>query len=717
MTSRSRFALLALLVPVAVPALVAAQGSDTTVSRDTVILTPIAVTATRSPKDVFLTPAPVEVFDRAAIAARAPNSVADLFRGVAGLDVSGVGLSQIRPIIRGQRGQRVLLLADGLRLNNSRRQQDFGEIPALVDVGTVERVEVVRGPGSVLYGSDAIGGVVNVITRSPQLAGFHGALGGRYSSADEQQRVRGTVAGRFGRWAAQLGGSVRQSEDYSAPQGDFGDISLAADARVHDSRGEDWTLDAYLAYQLGETHEVFAKYERYDADTAGFGYVDPAAYSPGAPTIRITYPVHVFNKASVGYRASALRTPFADRVELIGYVQDNERKLNLDITIPDFAGPGSRIDIAQRNWTDLRTWGVRAEARKLLGGGVGLTYGIDYFRDRSDNTDTSTTTFTGPPIPPSADTMPTVPNATYRSAGIFAQGDVSVAPRLSLILGARYQWVRAETEPTPRVTAPLVTATDHTVVGSAGAVYRVSEAVSAVATVGRAFRSPNLVERFYNGLTPEGFGYQSPNPDLKAETSLNVDLGVRARTGRLYAEAFVFQNDLRDGIRIEATGDSVNGTPEYQNVNVDRLRFRGVEVSARVSGPAGFTLGGALTQLDSEDVLDPNNPVGESFSTSYRLSLRHDDARDRFFAEYELRGNGARKDVLPGSNPVGTTLPAFTVHTVRAGATVFRRGLHTQRLGIAVRNLTDELYAEFSNVGFFRPEPGRTVLVTYDVTF
>ena len=136
-----------------VPSLAAQARPDTAASRDTVYLTPIAVTATRSPKDVFLTPVPVDVLDRRDIRTRAPNNVADLFRGLAGLDVSGVGLTQVRPIIRGQRGQRILLLADGQRLNNSRRQQDFGEVPALVDVAAIERVEVVRGPASVLYGS------------------------------------------------------------------------------------------------------------------------------------------------------------------------------------------------------------------------------------------------------------------------------------------------------------------------------------------------------------------------------------------------------------------------------------------------------------------------------------------------------------------------------------------------------------------------------------
>ena len=714
--TRSRSLLVALAA--LAPPLAAQARPDTTASRDTVYLTPIAVTATRSPKDVFLTPAPVDVLDRADIRTRAPNSVADLFRGLAGLDVNGVGLNQVRPVIRGQRGQRILLLSDGQRLNNSRRQQDFGEVPALVDVAAVDRVEVVRGPASVLYGSDAIGGVVNVITRSPETTGLHGSGGARYSAADDQERVYGNAAGRFGRWGVQVGGAVRGSRDYDAPAGSFGNITLADPTRVNDTGGSDWSVDAYLGYRVAEHHEVFARLDRYDADTAGFGYIDPAAYAPGDPTIRITYPAQTFTKVGFGYRGSGLGSVLADRLEVLGYVQDNERKLDLDVFIPIPGPPGAGVDIDQRNWTDLRTLGARVEAKKLATASLALTYGVDVFRDRSANTDSNVTRLVGMgPIPPEIDTVPSVPNATYTSAGVFAQGDLALASRFSVILGARYQHVRAATEPTPGVTTPTTTSTDQTVVGAASGIYRVSEAVSLIGTVGRAFRSPNLVERFFNGLTPEGIAYQSPNPDLRAETSLNLDLGMRVRAGRVYAEGFLFQNDIRDGIRIAATGDSVNGLPEYQNTNVDQLRFRGVELSGQVRGPAGTSLVVAFTHLDSENVRDPSNPVGESFSTSYRAALRFDDPRDRFFVQYELRGNGDRQDVLPGTNPVGATLPGFVVHNARAGVTVFRRGLHTQRLGLAVLNFTDVLYAEFANVSFFRPETGRSLLLTYDVTF
>lgn len=700
------------------PALAAAQQGtpDSARVRDTVTLKPVVVTATRSAKEIFLAPAPVNVFDQSDIRARAPNTLTDLFRGQTGLDVTGVGLSQVRPVIRGQLGQRILILADGERLNNSRRQQDFGEIPGLLDVSTIDRVEVVRGPASVLYGSDAIGGVINVITRSPNQPGWHGDAGARYSSADAQGRLYASAAGRSGRWGYLLGGAVRRADDYKGPGGDYGNITLAGATPVRDTRGRDWSANAYLGYHLGQGREVFARYERYRADTAGFGYVDPAAYSPGDPTIRILYPWQVFSKLSAGIRAGSLALPFADRAEATVYRQENDRSLSFGITIP--TGPGSMIDIAQANRTDLVTYGFRGELTKLLAHQVAFTYGLDYFHDRSTNSDSSTTIFVNMgPIPPSTSSVPQVPNATYRSTGVFAQTDWQVAPRLSLLLGARYQHVNAATRATLNYTGPMQNSTDHTVVGAASAVVRVADAVSLVGTVGRAFRSPNLVERFFNGPTPEGFGYQSPNASLKPETSLNLDLGVRVRTARVNAEAFVFQNNIHDGIRIAPTGDSVQGLAEYQNVNLEKLRFRGVELNGQLALRAGFSVGTGATWVDTKNVLDPASPVGNSYSSSYRGTFRYDHPSDRVYVEYELRGNGRRTDVLPGTNPVGASLPAFLVHSVRAGIVVARNGDRVQRLGLGVTNLTNALYAEFSNVSFFRPEPGRSLLLTYGFTF
>ena len=116
-------------------------------------------------------------------------------------------------------------------------------------------------------------------------------------------------------------------------------------------------------------------------------------------------------------------------------------------------------------------------------------------------------------------------------------------------------------------------------------------------------------------------------------------------------------------------------------------------------------------------MLDETNPIGDTFSNKIAGHIRYTHSSNRFWVQYGIRHNGERKDVDLGTNPIGSVLPAFTVHTARAGVTVFRRGTHYQRIAVTVDNLTDALYAEFANAAFFRPEPRRRVLLTWDMTF
>ena len=679
-------------------------------------LSEVIVTATRTEKPVFATPSAASVVDRSAIRDLTPNSPTDVLRHLPGVDVTGVGPNQARPAIRGQRGQRILMLEDGMRLNNSRRQQDFGELPALVDVNTVDRVEVVRGPASVLYGSDAIGGVVNLITRTPTQTGMHGSAGYRYSTHDKQQRVTGSLAAGWGAFSVLGSGTFRQTDPYRAPAGTFGQVTLAGETPVADTDAEDHSFSVRLGYRPTARHDLGVKFERYQADTTGFGYVDPQAYAPQQPVIQILYPDQRFDKVSLSYGASDLGLPVADRVTFVGYRQDNERRLAINIRIP--FGPTAGMVDSSRNFTDLQTYGFRIEATKLALSRVLFTYGVDFFRDNSRNTDSGVTRFFGlGPIPASQRSVPQVPNATFRSAGAFVQSDIQLTGRASLILGGRYQDVHAATQTTAGITGPLVSETDRTVVGSANALYRLTDQLVLVGTVGRAFRSPNLVERFFDGVTPEGAAYQAPNPDLSAETSLNTELGLRFSDSRFSFEGFVFRNAVRDGIRAAPRGDTVRGLPVYWNVNVQKLRFQGAELSGDLALPDGFSLRGGYTHLTSKDVLDPNNPIGDSFSQRVTGRARYSGLGERVWAEYYIRHNWERRDVQLGTNPIGPVLPAFTTHDVRGGLTVFRRRGHVQRLGVAVTNLGNTLYAEFPNASFFRPEPGRSVVLSWDMTF
>ena len=684
----------------------------------------VTITATRTAKDVFNTPSAVSVIDSATLSRRLPNTPVDAFRDLPGLDVTGVGTNQARPTIRGLGGQRILLLEDGLRLNNSRRQQDFGELPAIAGISGIDRVEVVRGPASVLYGTDAIGGVVNIISAGLPAAGtdgVHGWAGFRYSSADKQQTPSAGLEGRAGRFAFRASGAYRDTRAYNAPSGTFGGIDLTNDVRVNDTGVRDYSYNANAAWDLARSQTVFARAEHYTARNAGFGYVANADLgATNAPTIQITYPDQDVQRFSLGWRALSLGSPAADRVEVTTYLQDNHRHLDLDVFVPFGRGLPATAGVTskQRNWTDMRTLGFRAEATKLVARRVLMTYGADAFRDRSDNTDSSLTIVTGfGPPQTQVSTRPQVPNASFRSAGLFAQGDVRLADRLSVIVGARVQDVLAKTRSTPKVTDPIFESKDRTAVGTANLLVRAAEGLNLIASVGRGFRSPNLVERFFEGPTPEGSGYQKRNLDLDPETSVNVDVGARWRRGGMFAEAFVFQNNVHDGVAIQATGDTVSRLPAYQNVNVDRLRFRGLELAAGARAFHTFDVTANFSRIQSKNVTDPNSPVGATFSRKLVLDAAWRPLANRVSLGYTLRHNGQQQDIVVGSSPVGATLPAFTVHDVRAEAALFERGRNRTSLVLGVSNLTNELYAESANASFFRPEPRRSVSTAIVVGF
>ncbi|MES2306425.1 MAG: TonB-dependent receptor [Gemmatimonadota bacterium] len=707
----------------------AAQTDSTRHRADTTLkltrLAPITVSATRLETPVFRVATPVLVVDSSVIRRESPNGIADLFRNLPGVDVTGVGPNQGRLIIRGQRGQRILLAEDGLRLNNARRQQDFGELPSLTDVNTLSRVEIVRGPASVLYGTDAIGGVVNEITFDTPGRGRQGLSGSalyRHSSADDQNLGHFRLSGREGRLGFVASMSLRDADDYLAPAGSFGNLTLGATQRVNDAGVRDQNYGAKLSYDVGEHGSVALKVTRYVARDAGFGYVNPTALGDTSGVlVRLLYPNQVVNRVTASYRATSLPWGIADRLAIAAVTGGNTRDFDQQIDIPFGAPlpPTAGMQIRSHNFTDIDNYGARLELTKILGGRHTLVYGADWYLDHSVNTDSSQTTTTvfGPPTVRNSST-PSLPNASYATAGAFAQTELGLTPRLMLSLGARAQTIHASTAATPGLPASRagVTSSNGTVVGNISARFAVSSRLNLVGTVGRGFRAPNLIERYFDGATPEGNGYQVASPDLAPETSLDTDLGFKFRSGRVYAEAIWFTNSIRDGIRIVPLDSTVGAFPAFQNQNVARLRDRGVEALAEVTIGRGFALLGHLTTLTSKNV-DRSNPVGDSYGSKVGGELSWREASGRVMLAYEIRHQGVRKDIDLGTSPVGAELPAFTVQAVRASLRLPRVGNAVPELDVSVNNLTNRLYAESSNTSFFRPEPRRSLTTALRLDF
>jgi outer membrane receptor protein involved in Fe transport len=716
-----------------------------------IILDPINVTATREEKGVFETAAPVSVVDTLAVREQKPKNAADLIRDLPGIDINGVGANQERPTIRGQRGQRILLMEDGLRLNNARRQADFGELPAIVDVTGVQRVEVVRGPASVLYGSDAIGGVVNMLqTVAPSYGPgdrFRGNLSFAYRDEGEQLWPSGEVYGRSGHFGYGASASYRNTKNYFAPSGSFGDVSFDNDVEVLDSGVRDENYGVYLDYAFDENQKIAFKGDFYRAEDAGFGYVSNADLGqPDDAQIELSYPDQSVDRFTLAYDGIQLGLPIADRVRVSGSYMNNERTFAQNIGIFNPFGPGTAIRIQNENYTDLEGFGIRGEASKLLFGKHLLTYGGDYYHDDSFNRDFSRTQLEfGPPefVPPqvSEDSTSNVPNATYERGGVFAQVDLQLMQRVALIVGGRYQSDKATPKPTDGFGALPESSKNDQFVGAANLLVEVLPSLNFVGNVGTGFRSPNLIELFFDGATPEGGGFQVSNPNLDPETSVNFDLGLKYRRSNVAFEGYYFQNEIKDGIRIAQLPDSMVGPfPAFQNVNVEKIRVKGVELLAEWQPVLGFTIGATYTWIDGDDLtptsedgvnLDQNNPVGDSYSNRITGELAYRAPNGRFWAAYQIRHNGEQQN---SGSLIGTdvdadcglseggefrqcTIPSFTVMHLRGGVRLFDYGQTTSSLMIGVENLTNELYAEFSNASFFRPNPKRTFVVSWVTSF
>ncbi len=713
------------------------------------------VTATGTKTEAFKVSTPVAVVPRREIENKLPDNAVDLLREQPGVDVNGVGPNQSRPIIRGQRGLRVLFLENGLRMNNARRQTDFGEIAGLVDMDSVESVEVVRGPASVLYGTDAIGGVLNLITRAPAWGDgswLGGSLGLRYASASEQERANFLVEGRRDRVSFNVGGSVRDAEPYQAPSGTFGLVELPNATTVLDSGIEDDSLFGFLGFDLADSQQLSFRLNRYRADQSGFGLVDPLELGE-LDRIRILYPFQDFDRYTVEYLASGMSSPLAASLNVKAIVQRNERALVNEIDIYDGAGfpPGQffHIDADTRNFTDLETLGLRLDATKHLADKHLLTYGVDYYQDESVNTDFSriagalavqfapgtTPVDVTPPFFELLDDVTNTPNATNTNWGVFVQDEFTAGRRLKATAGLRFARGETEAEATPGLDTAGLDFDDDALVGALHVIYEIRPELKLVGGVGTAFRTPNIVERLFNGPTPEGTGFQILNPDLESEHSQTFDLGLKYLRRNAIFEAIFFRTDVDDGIvqnflspaeiaalppELQALIAASGARFVVQQKNVERLRYEGVELVLGYRADNGVSVGGNLTHLDSERLDSANPPTGDSFADKYNAYLRYDRPGGRFWVEYRLRHNDSTRANLDPDEPlpaVGATLPSFTVHTLSGGVLLFERGRQEHRLTVAIENLTDELYAEFSNATFFRPQPERSVSAAYRFRF
>jgi len=344
----------------------AVSAQDPTQDGDARRLDQIQVTATRREEGVLEVPMGITVVDAEDIVRQAPQTVADLFHGEPGTYVQQTTPGQGVVIIRGLKGSEVLHIVDGFRLNNALFRNAPNQYIALVDPMNLDRVEAVRGPMSTLYGSDAMGGVLQFLTPEPRYAGSEwqsdGQIRTRYSSADESTHSR--VAFQGGREGFGIAGGISYQDVGTLRVGGGDELPFTGFTQ----RGG----DLKVLFAPGNGHELMVSGQfseqpntpRHDALVPGFGQEQAeSAESFFKPQER--------RFGRVRYRYTEA-TPISDSIE----IHVGQQEIVDDRTTRDTGSPNREIE---QNSSTLR--GFTGQFAKRMGDAHYLTYGWEYYQD------------------------------------------------------------------------------------------------------------------------------------------------------------------------------------------------------------------------------------------------------------------------------------------------------------------------------------------------
>ncbi len=707
---------LALLATTALPALPASAQDPAPQEPPTDLAaasSDLIVTATRRAALQFDTPASTTVVGRNEIQrTRARRTLTDALLDVPSVMVQKTGYGQASPFIRGFTGYQTVMLVDGIRLNNSTFRSGPNQYWATVDAFTVERLEVVRGAASVLYGSDAIGGAVNAIARRPRSFDEGARVSPRtyvrWSDAEGSWTVRGEVEGHVENLGFVAGGTYRTYDDLRIG---------AMNDRAPGTAYRDTDGDLRLDWRQSENATWTFATQHVDQDDV--------------PRTHKTEDAVPFRGTDVG---SELSRDLDQTRDLI-YARFSGRNLDsslferAEVTVSWHRQREERTRVRDTSRTDIqgatvRTWGFQGQLEADTGLGY-LTYGAEWWRD---DVSSFRDDFRDGVLDLSRVQGAVADDARYDLVGAYLQDELMLG-ETTVTAGARYTYAKLRAG---RVDNPAVGGGDpatpgnvirvddswDNVVGAVRAVHPLGEGWNLYGGVSQAFRAPNLSDLTRLDATS---GVETPSVGLDAEKFISYEVGLKAQHERWSGQLALWRTDIKDLIVPSPTGRLIDATPEVRKSNADDGWVRGVELEVSYRLDGDWTVTGAGSWMDGEsDQIDAAGrtvarplsrlmpltgtgtvtyaPPGERFRgwLSGRAATRQDDL--------SLKDESDTSRIPSGGTPRYAVLSIGGSFEIADNATVI----------VVIDNLWN---AEYRIHGSGVTEPGRNVVLALDVGF
>jgi iron complex outermembrane receptor protein len=617
-----------------------------------------SVTVSPNARDTFESYQPASVLGGEDLQQRLGSTLGATLANEPGVNVRSFGSGNARPVLRGLDNDRVLILENGARTGDlSSQSADHG---VTLDPATATQIEVVRGPATLLYGSSAIGGVVNLVSdeiATKPVQGLHGAFTVQGASADENAGIAGNVSGGNGKIAYRLNGSAQRADDYDTPEG-----------KVPNSQSNSKSGGGSLA-ATGENGYLGASYQ----------YVDTRY---GVPFVE---------------EGETTLHPRRHRLDVRG----ERRNLSSFISGLKFLG----------GFRDYRHDEIEASGEIATRFKNRVTEGDLYLNHRALGSLTGTFGLRGEHRDYSASGEEALaPPTTQNTFAGFLYEELTFR-HAAVQFGGRVDHTSFDPDGAA-VERPDVPKRDFTnFSASVGVLGYLRDDLTVALNLARAARNPSLEELYNLGPHAGNFAFEIGDPTLPTEIAHGADLSLRYRAARFHAEGTVFYNRIDKFIFPFQTGevDEEAGLPVVTFTSADS-RFAGFEahVDAGLTPSLWLVLGGDAVrgELRNGGGALPRIPP-------YRLWAGLRFEHKQFHLEGEVKNVGKQTRVYGAETPTDgyTAVNFHGSYQVTTGHAV-----HT--VTVRADNVGDELYRNhLSYIKDLAPEMGRTFRLVYGVRF
>jgi hemoglobin/transferrin/lactoferrin receptor protein len=638
---------------------------------------------------------------------RMPRTMPESFRDLAGVMVQKTGHGQGSPYIRGFTGYRTLFLIDGIRLNNSVWRDGPNQYWNTVDIYSVDQVELLRGPSSTLYGSDALGGTSNARTRNPVQTGWDTMLYYRHSNAEDSNTGRAQLSGSWNDHWGITGGITGK---------DFGDLEGGREVGTQLQTGyQEYNWDAKLVYEPDDRQRLIFAHYGVNIDDAWRTHKTIFGFSWEGTTVGNEKKRALDQSRHLTYlryeRNVDTRWIDAIEVTLSYHRQDEERgRIRSD----------DRWDV---QGFDVGTTGAALQLEKAFERQM-WTYGVEYYHDTVD----SFRTYVEPDLVTVVEGIqgPVADDAKYQTLGMYVEDEAELTENLGLIAGLRYNYVSADAKNVEDpLTGQRIEVHDDwdQLVGNLRlrAWLEPEHRWQAFAGISQGFRAPNLSDltRFDSARSNE---IETPAPGLDSEEVISYEAGAKFLNKRGNLELSFYYMDIEGLIVGTPTGRVIDGEFEITKKNAGDGYVTGVEFAGSVYPTDHWEIWSTASWMDSEvetfptsDPVPVKEPIDREMPTMINAGVKWLDSEGRLWIE----GFGAWADDADDLStrdmndtqriPPGGT-PGYLILGIRTG---WRLG-DILRVSFAVENITDEDYRVH---GSGLNGAGRNFILALETTF